>query len=359
MAELICHAELTLPRHGDYMGDIIDRLASFQARPIPAAPGTTRLGYAFGWAEIAADGARVSLRGGAPDPGGLARLKDLMATAFMLYAKADRPRIRWQGDGAGDGRLDSFRLMRVVSATRLGPHMRRLRLGGEGLDRFAAFGNMHVRLLLPSPGNPALAWPVAGPDGLAHWPDPGRKPLPRVYTIRRMDAAAAWVDIDMLLHDSGGPGASWARDAQPGDTVGMIGPLGRPLNAKARHFIMGADETGMPALARLLETLPPETGGTALVEIATPADRQPIDNRTAIRLEWLLRPPGAAPGAVLADRIMAEGWPGHPDSFGWFAAESAPAQRIRQYWRSDLGLGRDRTLAAAYWKQGRAGLMAG
>ncbi len=359
MAELICHAKLTLPHHGDYMGDITDRLASFQAQRMPAAPGVTRLRYAFGWAEIVAEGAQVRLRGGAPDPNGLARLKDLMATAFMLYAKADAPRILWQGDAAGDRRLDSFRLMRVLSASSLTPHMRRIRLGGEGLDRFAAFGNMHVRLLLPSPAIPAPVWPVAGPDGLADWPDPGRKPVARVYTIRRMDAAAGWVDIDMLLHDSDGPGSSWARTAQAGDAIGMIGPLGRPLNADARHFIMGADEAGLPALARLLETLPPRTGGTAFVEIISAVERQPIDNRTGIHVEWLLRQPGAAPGQTLADRIMAEGWPDRPDSFGWFAAESAAAQQVRQFWRSDLGLGRDRTLAAAYWKEGRAGLMAG
>ena len=160
MAELICHAKLTLPHHGDYMGDITDRLASFQAQRMPAAPGVTRLRYAFGWAEIVAEGAQVRLRGGAPDPNGLARLKDLMATAFMLYAKADAPRILWQGDAAGDRRLDSFRLMRVLSASSLTPHMRRIRLGGEGLDRFAAFGNMHVRLLLPSPAIPAPVWPT-------------------------------------------------------------------------------------------------------------------------------------------------------------------------------------------------------
>ncbi|RJE84966.1 siderophore-interacting protein [Paracoccus onubensis] len=359
MTELICHARLTLPNNGDYIDAITDRLASFQAQPEPAAPGVTRLRYAFGWAEIAVDGRQVSLCGGAPDPDGLARLKDLMATAFKLYAKTDVPQIRWQGDGADDRRLDSFRLMRVISAGNLTPHMRRIRLSGEGLDRFAAFGNMHVRLLLPSDAVPAPVWPVAGTDGLACWPDPDRRPLPRVYTIRRMDAAAGWVDIDMLMHDSDGPGASWARNAQPGEPVGMIGPLGRPLNSDAQHFIMGADEAGLPALARLLETLPPAVTGTAFIEITSANECQPIDNRTGIRVEWLLRDPNSAPGEKLAGRIMTEGWPDRADSFGWFAAEAGPALTIRHFWRSELGLGRNQTLAAAYWKRGRAGLMAG
>lgn len=359
MTELICFAELTAPHNRNYINAITDRLASFQAQSEQAAPNVTRLRYTFGWAEIIVDGSRIKLRGGARCPDGLARLKDLMATAFKLYAKPDLPRILWQGDFADDRRLDSFRVMRVHSADNLTPHMRRIRLRGEALERFAAFGNMHVRLLLPSALVPAPVWPVAGPDGLPSWPDPDRKPLPRVYTIRQMDAAAGWVDIDMLMHDSNGPGASWARNAQTGDSVGMIGPLGRPLKSDAQYFIMGADESGLPALARLLESLPPAVTGIAFVEITSADERQPIDNRTGIRIEWLLRDPNTAPGEKLANRIMVEGWPDRADSFGWFAAEAGPAQTIRQFWRTKLGLGRDQTLAAAYWKQGRAGLMAG
>ncbi|WP_258123357.1 hypothetical protein [Mesorhizobium onobrychidis] len=36
-----------------------------------------------------------------------------------------------------------------------------------------------------------------------------------------------------------------------------------------------------------------------------------------------------------------------------------PARIVREHWRDTLGLGRDQTLAAAYWRLGAAGLMAG
>ncbi|MFT3688845.1 siderophore-interacting protein [Paenirhodobacter sp.] len=342
MRALTCHAELTLPHHPAYMPQILDRLQSFQARR--EGP---RLAYAFGWLEIEAQGARVRLRGTAPDPAGLARLKDLMATAFRLYAREDAPEIVWAGDGAGDARLDAFRLMRVETVTRIAPHMNRVRLRGEGLDRFAAFGNMHVRLLLPGPG---VVWPVAGPDGLPHWPDPARKPIPRVYTIRRMDAAAGWLDLDILLHGTEGPGSAWALTVEPGAEVGLIGPLGRPLRYDARRYILGADETGLPAVARLLETLPETTQGVAFVELADMAERQEIANRTRIRLEWLRR-------GELAGAVLAQGW--DEGTFGWFAAESDVARQVREAWRGARGLGRDVTLVAAYWRRGVAGLMAG
>ncbi|WP_244603139.1 SIP domain-containing protein [Mesorhizobium delmotii] len=46
-------------------------------------------------------------------------------------------------------------------------------------------------------------------------------------------------------------------------------------------------------------------------------------------------------------------------AFGWFAAEAAAARIVCEHWRDTLGLGRDEALAAAYWRRGAAGPMAG
>ncbi|WP_352700172.1 SIP domain-containing protein [Mesorhizobium sp. M0590] len=51
-------------------------------------------------------------------------------------------------------------------------------------------------------------------------------------------------------------------------------------------------------------------------------------------------------------------WPAG-SAFGWFAAEAAAATTVREHWRGTLALGRNETLAAAYWRRGAAGLMAG
>ena len=62
---------------------------------------------------------------------------------------------------------------------------------------------------------------------------------------------------------------------------------------------------------------------------------------------------------MLAEAVRSVAWPKDVSSFGWFAAEASAAKTIREYWRDTLGLGRDQTLAAAYWRRGAAGLMAG
>jgi NADPH-dependent ferric siderophore reductase len=141
--------------------------------------------------------------------------------------------------------------------------------------------------------------------------------------------------------------------------VGIMGPVGRPVR-QAEWYVMGSDETGLPALARLLETLPAQTRGVAFVEIADEGEKQQIDNATGIELHWLTRD-GVPAGEdkLLAEAIRSVAWPQDGSTFGWFAAEAGAARIVREYWRDTLGLGRDRTLAAAYWRRGAAGLMAG
>ncbi|WP_157115750.1 siderophore-interacting protein [Ketogulonicigenium robustum] len=357
MGELQCYATVARSDVAAIMPQIRDRLASYQAVIAAEAPDSVRMEYPFGWLALRWDAAGLVLQGGAEAATGLARLKDLMATAVRVYARPNPPAVVWQGDNAGDTHLESFRLMEVAASVRITPHMQRVRLHGTGLDRFAAFGAMHVRLQLPTPEVPAPVWPIAGPDGLPLWPDPENKPAPRVYTVRQLNAAEGWMDIDLLLHDTDGPGATWARTVQVGEHVGVIGPVGRPLKPQADHYLLGADETGLPAIARMLESLPAAASGHAFVEVAREADVQPIANQTGIALHWIYR--GDAPaGAALEAAILAQPFPSG-NAFGWFAAEAAHATAVREYWRGTLGLGRDQTLVAAYWRRGTSGHMAG
>lgn len=357
---LHCSCRLTLPQHATYMERIRSRLESFRATVELQNETEFRLSWTFGWLSISGCDDQITVEGGATDATGLARIKDLLATAFKLYARIDEPQIIWTGDHAHDQELAPFRLMEVEKVSDLSARIKRVRLHGSDLNRFEEFGNMHVRLLLPCSSVPDPIWPVAGPDGLAEWPDPARKPVSRVYTIRAIDTDASWVDIDVVTHGDSGAGSAWALSAKPGDQVGMFGPLGRPINRNAQHYIIGADETGLPALARLLEILPETATGLACIEVATQADVQPIENSTKIIVEWLFRHDApAGTSLALADRLIAETWRNDLDCFGWFAAEDAAARRLRTHWRQNLGLSRDQTLAAAYWRRGVTGLMAG
>jgi NADPH-dependent ferric siderophore reductase len=352
---LACEARLNLRNLPLYINRISDRLQSFDA---DASQDGQRLDFRFALGGASFDMDRLVMRANAADRDGLARIKDLLATAVEVYAREENPEIVWTGDLAGETRLAPFREMAVLGDTELTPHMRRIRLGGEDLSRFAKFGGMHIRMLFPTREVPDPLWPVLGSNGLPAWPSVDRRPVARVYTIRTLDVEKGIIDVDFLIHPGDSVGGHWAMQAAPGMKIGIMGPVGRPVRP-ASWYLMGADETGLPALARLLETLPAETRGVAFVEIADDSEKQVIDNATGIELHWLPRN-GEAAGLDdrLARAILSVAWP-TGSAFGWFAAEAAAARIVRERWRGSLGLGRDETLAAAYWRRGAAGLMAG
>jgi NADPH-dependent ferric siderophore reductase len=354
--ELACEARLNLRRLPDYMDSISDRLRSFEA---DASHQGQRIDFCFPFGGASFDMERLVMRANAADRDGLARIKDLLATAVQVYARDENPEIVWTGDLSGETSLAQFREMVVTDVRGLTPHMRRIRLTGENLSRFAKFGGMHIRMLFPTREMPDPLWPVLGGNGLPVWPTDDRRPVARVYTIRALDVEKGIIDVDFLVHPGESVGSSWAMQADLGMKVGIMGPVGRPVR-QAEWYVLGADETGLPALARLLETLQAETRGVAFVEIANDGERQEIANATGIELHWLTRD-GVAAGEdrLLAEAVRSVAWPQNGSAFGWFAAEAAAAKIVREYWRDTLGLGRDQTLAAAYWRRGSAGLMAG
>ncbi|MEO5759534.1 MAG: siderophore-interacting protein [Mesorhizobium sp.] len=353
MRELACEARLNLRRLPDYMGSITDRLRSFEA---DASHDGQRIDFRFAFGGASFDMERLVMRANAADRDGLARIKDLLATAVQVYARDENPEIVWTGDLSGETSLAQFREMVVTDVRDLTPHMRRIRFAGEDLSRFAKFGGMHIRILFPTKEVPDPLWPVLGASGLPVWPADDRRPVARVYTIRSLDVAKGIMDVDFLVHPGESVGSNWATH---GMRLGIMGPVGRPVR-QAGWYVMGADETGLPALARMLETLPAATQGVAFVEIADEAEKQALDNATGIELHWLTRD-GVPAGEDnrLANAVRSVTWPQGGSGFGWFAAEAAAAKVVREYWRGTLSLGRDETLAAAYWRRGAAGLMAG
>lgn len=281
-----------------------------------------------------------------------AQLEDLtrfLAAHVLEFAEPERPRIEWEGLKVGEPFAD-FREIEVAQVHDLTAHMRRITFRGDDLARFATDDNLHVRLFFPLPGQHPL-WPLRGLDGLMQPVPPERKPAVRKYTIRRIDAAAGALDIDFVLHDDPGPGSDWARRAGRGDRIGMAGPGG--LGAKpADWMLLAGDETALPAIARILESLPVNTKGRAIVVVDEAGDEIPLTCAAGIEIRWIHRTssPIDFVSAVLAQEI-----PGTGSRFCWAAAEFDQIQSIRRYWRDEVGLAKDEQLAVAYWRKGEVG----
>lgn len=289
----------------------------------------------------------------------MAPTQELLFDARMMvhhhlaeFAACDSTAIRWEGDQPAFERPPAFRVLTVVSAQHLTPHMRRLRFRAEDLARYADNENLHCKLLLPQPGVTQPEWPTLGPDGLPCLPSGEKRLDMRTYTIRHIDPQAGWMDIDFVLHEDAGPGAAWAQRAQPGDQIGVSGPGGRSARPAA-WMLLAADETGLPAIARIAESLPSGTRGEIMIEVQNAEDELPLSMPESMSLRWLHRNdqrPGQS--SLLRHSILACDIPSEEDRFVWVAAEFTTAQTVRKWLRDTVGMSGKEQLVVAYWRLG-------
>jgi len=244
----------------------------------------------------------------------------------------------------------SFRWMRVAASTRIAPRMQRLRLEGEALGRFDTKSNLHVRLHVPAGPGEGLAQP--GPDGRPITSPDIATVATRYYTIRRIDAEAGWVEIDFVLHEAPGPAGDFARFARPGDICGMSGPCGLGIKP-AGHYLLAGDETALPAIARIVESLPANALGTIFIEIDTPEDRLPFTVPPGMSCRWICRRDRAASadaGLVAeVEQAIAMTAAGPADHFVWIATEFGAYEVLR---RSLKMIAKPRTICVPYWRAG-------
>lgn len=354
-ARLTASARVLLADPQQMMRRLCDHFAEYGEVSMRGRHGSIET--SFGIARIEVDATALSLSAEGRDETGLAYVKLSMAEHILAFAAAESPKLVWTGDAAAGQPLPYFREMTVVGASTVTPHMRRIRLRGDNLARFAS-GGMHVRLLFQPEGATRPVWPVTGEDGRPSWPQGEAKPLVRIYTIRSIDVAKGEVEIDFVLHhdDGGSPGARFASRARPGDRVGMTGPGGGGIG-EADWYLLAGDETALPAIARILETLPEAARAVVRIEVADAGEEQDLRSAAALDLRWLHRngrPAGTT--TLLQDAVRTVDWPADADAvFAWAGCEHAAYRAIRRHLREDKGLGRTQHMVAAYWRRGLHG----
>ena len=200
----------------------------------------------------------------------------------------------------------------------------------------------HVKLLLPDRRSGRLEIPRGGSAGLV-WPANGPRPVARDYTPRRVDATAGELEIDVVLH-AGGAASSWAETATTGAVVGVAGPRGsRVLAPGFDAFVLAADETGLPAVARWLRELPAGARANVVVEVEDAGDEQPLPSAATVGLTWVHRAVGGSLAAAIRTVPVPAGTP-----VRWAAAEASAVAEIRQRWLEAPGP----VIARGYWRRG-------
>ena len=245
-----------------------------------------------------------------------------------------------------------FRRMVVRRVEELTRRMVRVTFGGSELEGLTVdHPAASVRLLLPSPGSTELVMPAwNGNEFLL--PD-GQRPTIRTFTPFRVDPEALELDLEIVVH-GGGAASGWAAAAQPGDPAAISGPgRGYTIDAEAPGFVLAGDETAIPAIIQLLDTLPAAKPVQVFIEVVAPEARLALPDHPGSAVEWCDLPPGAPCGdtllAAVRDSDLA------PGTRVWAAGEAAAVQRIRRHLFEQRGLSRSQATVRGYWKHGRAG----
>lgn len=352
MASMMAEAEVELPRPGQCVDDLCGHFVEHGLSVTKDGP-RRRIAFTWGLGTLHAATGTVRMRAEADDVASLCQIRASLSSHLVEFAGTSRaPEIVWTGDASNLTVPPNFREVTVSRVVDLSARMRRITLSGERLDRFDAH-HLHLKLLIPPTGIEP-EWPILGRNGLLTWPESAGRPAMRTYTIRRVDAEAGEIDVDMVLHPGhGGPGSVFASRAEPGDQIGIIGPGGRNVEP-AEWYLLAGDETALPAIARILAQLPRAARGTALIEIGGPAGRQDLSGPPGMDVRWLDRG-GAEPGTttLLSDAVLFTDIPAGVEAFAWAGAEFSTFKTLRRHWRQTCDLARDRHLCVSYWRRGQ------
>jgi NADPH-dependent ferric siderophore reductase len=177
---------------------------------------------------------------------------------------------------------------------------------------------------------------------LRRWRFPAGRPEQhwRNYSVRAYRPERAEIDVDFFLHGDLGRAAAWAERAKPGDTVGFAGPRLHWKGAGGFDWsLLVADETGIPALLAILETLPP---GHRAIALAGGHEPQDVETRADADLRWV--PPDALAGALRGVEL--------PDGPGavWGGGEALQMKQVRDHVRAQRRFARGAVQVLGYWK---------
>jgi NADPH-dependent ferric siderophore reductase len=227
--------------------------------------------------------------------------------------------------------------------------------GGDLVDFVGAGPDTFLYLLVPPPGcadlviDRSFSW-----DTYQELPDATR-PVGAYYTLRAHRPEVAEIDVDVFLHDPAGPASAWAVSAAPGAPLALWGPrrLFQPLPTDD-HLVLVGDETAVPAISAILESLSAGQRATAVIEVRDADDELPVDSAGDICIRWLHRGDDLARHSTrLLDAVRPLDLAGQV--YVWGGGESRSMARVRRHLHQERGIDPSCTEVTAYWRQQASG----
>lgn len=302
----------------------------------------------------------------------------------------------------------------VVAVERLSPAFIRLTLTGPGLGEAGLLDggpwlDQRFKLIVPDASGAITTVEGADESWLSTWAD---RPVTerghmRTYTVRTITGSGedTRLVVDIVLHQTPeqggehplGPGALWADSAEVGSRAVVLLPRrGHPFGGiefapgEASELLLVGDETAVPAICAILETLPDDATGAAFLEVPESADVLTVQAPAGVQVRWLPRdgaPRGVPAQTALFDYLGARHVPVlNPDDvvevdpdlwetpeysssgeatdavgsapatyerlYAWIAGESRVVTAMRRHLVKELGMDRKQVAFMGYWRSG-------
>lgn len=293
---------------------------------------------------------------------------------------------------------DFFRV-RVGAIADLTPSFRRFTFVGDDLEFYGDPGyDQRIKVVFPTATTPLDAMPT-GDDWYEQWraqDESVRLPF-RTYTTRAVRREMREVDVDMVAHDVVGPASAWIAEARVGDEVLILAPTTSHGDVsfgidfvppkRSDAILLAGDETAAPAIAVILEQLPPEARGVVVLEVPHPDDVAYLPAHPGFRVEAAARTHEDARHAHLVPAVQAAAAALAPAGTGaaveeididreilwevprtakggaalksaplysWMAGEAGAIKALRRHLVTEVGVDRRAIAFMGYWRLGRA-----
>ncbi|TMR21551.1 siderophore-interacting protein [Nonomuraea turkmeniaca] len=221
----------------------------------------------------------------------------------------------------------------IVEVEQVAPRMRRIRIGGAALGGLTWTPGQHVRLLIGDGGG--LLGGVL-----------------RTYSVWWHDPT--WEALDLIGHDHGGdsPGASWVRNAEPGQEISFMKPEGSFVVGEGPYHVFAGEETASVAFGAMMRALPEDAAVYGAVEAEGPGDHLELP-RAMVQVCRNGAP--AARSQALVDAVRKLDLPGEP-GVAYLAGEARTIQAVRAHLVNERGWVRRDVRTKPFWTPGRKGL---
>jgi NADPH-dependent ferric siderophore reductase len=292
-----------------------------------------------------------------------------------------------------------FFRVRVTAITDLTPSFRRFTFAGDDLAHYGDPGlDQRIKVVFPTDTVGLDAMPM-GEDWYTQWrelPEAGRPPF-RTYTTRYVRNEQCEVDIDMVSHDVLGPASDWIARAAVGDEVLIYAPTTAHEGvsygidfvppARVDSILLAGDETAAPAIAAILEQLPPDARGVVALEVPHDDDIAYLPQHPGFEYRVGARDAAAARNSYLVSSVTDAAAVLAPEGRGadveeididtdilwevprtakggaalksarlyaWLAGEAGAIKALRRHLVSERGVDRRAVAFMGYWRLGRA-----